>query len=94
MGGTDTTSMQKLMADKSNGKGKKANKMAVNLNGGVPMNVGKDGFVRGQPHEAARHEKIAQLAYFRAEQQGFGMTDPVADWLWAEKIVDEGELPR
>lgn len=32
---------------------------------------------------------IAEFAYLRAEQRGFHMGDPVADWLDSEREVDE-----
>jgi hypothetical protein len=30
---------------------------------------------------------VAQLAYLRAENLGFGRTNPLEDWLWAEQEV-------
>jgi hypothetical protein len=35
-----------------------------------------------------RQELVARMAYFRAERLGFGCTDPVEDWLWAEREVE------
>lgn len=32
-------------------------------------------------------ELVARLAYFRALERGFGRTNPVEDWLWAEQEV-------
>lgn len=37
---------------------------------------------------AERHRLIAQRAYARAERFGFGRTNPVEDWLLAEREVD------
>lgn len=34
-----------------------------------------------------RRDLVAKLAYFRAEKRGFGATNPVEDWLWAEEEV-------
>jgi len=34
-----------------------------------------------------RRQLVAKLAYFRAERLGF-RTDPVEDWLWAEREVE------
>ena len=43
----------------------------------------------GQPISAdARWRKIAQVAYFRANERGFSGGDPLSDWLAAEKQVD------
>jgi hypothetical protein len=39
-----------------------------------------------------RQRMIAEAAYFRALQRGFG-GDPVADWLVAEREIDERLLP-
>lgn len=36
-----------------------------------------------------RQQMIALAAYFRAEQRGFAPGDPVADWLDAEREIDE-----
>ena len=36
-----------------------------------------------------RYSMIAEAAYYRAVQRGFQEGDPVADWLVAEKEVDE-----
>ena len=36
-----------------------------------------------------RRQMIALAAYFRAEQRGFAPGDPVADWLDAEREIDE-----
>ena len=35
-----------------------------------------------------RLEMIAEAAYLRAEQRGFGPGDPLEDWLAAEREVD------
>lgn len=35
-----------------------------------------------------RQRLIALAAYFRAQQAGFGKTNPVEDWLLAEREVD------
>ncbi|MBI5039829.1 MAG: DUF2934 domain-containing protein [Gammaproteobacteria bacterium] len=35
-----------------------------------------------------RQEMVAEAAYLRAEQRGFGPGDPVEDWLAAEREVD------
>ena len=35
-----------------------------------------------------RQEMIAEAAYLRAEQRGFGPGDPLEDWLAAEREVD------
>jgi hypothetical protein len=37
----------------------------------------------------ARHEMIAEAAYYRAEKRGFQNGDPVFDWLAAEAEIDE-----
>lgn len=34
-----------------------------------------------------RQQLVARVAYHRAERLGFGRTDPVEDWLWAEREV-------
>lgn len=36
-----------------------------------------------------RWKLIAEAAYLRAERRGFGVGDPLADWLDAEREVDE-----
>ena len=36
-----------------------------------------------------RYSMIAEAAYYRAEQRGFQDGDPVADWLAAEKEIDQ-----
>jgi len=36
----------------------------------------------------ARHQRIAERAYLRAERRGFAGGDPVADWIDAEREVD------
>jgi len=38
-----------------------------------------------------RYHKIAETAYFIAEQRGFQGGDPVEDWLQAEATVDSFE---
>ena len=38
-------------------------------------------------NESSRHERIAALAYTFAQQNGF-QTDPVQDWLAAERMID------
>ena len=38
------------------------------------------------PEDRAR--MIAEAAYYRAEQRGFGAGDPVLDWLHAEAEID------
>jgi hypothetical protein len=35
-----------------------------------------------------RRQMIAEAAYLRAEQRGFGSGDPLEDWLAAEREVD------
>ncbi len=35
-----------------------------------------------------RQEMVAEAAYLRAEQRGFGPGDPMEDWLAAEREVD------
>lgn len=35
-----------------------------------------------------RRDLVARTAYLRALQQGLGRTDPVEDWLWAEREVE------
>ena len=35
-----------------------------------------------------RRQMIAEAAYLRAEQRGFGSGDPLDDWLAAEREVD------
>ncbi|WJW76109.1 DUF2934 domain-containing protein [Thiohalobacter sp. IOR34] len=40
-----------------------------------------------------RYQMIAEVAYLRAERQGFA-GDPVEDWLAAEKEVDAGLAGR
>lgn len=35
-----------------------------------------------------RQQMIAEAAYLRAEQRGFGAGDPLDDWLAAEREVD------
>lgn len=46
-----------------------------------------------QVSEETRRQMIAEAAYFRARQRGFGGGDPVSDWLEAEDEVD-AELSR
>jgi len=36
-----------------------------------------------------RHRMIAETAYFLAEERGFAGGDPVADWIEAERKVDQ-----
>jgi hypothetical protein len=36
----------------------------------------------------ARHQLIAESAFFKAERRGFEGGDPIEDWLEAEKEVD------
>ncbi|MGI9341842.1 MAG: DUF2934 domain-containing protein [Gammaproteobacteria bacterium] len=36
----------------------------------------------------ARHQLIAQSAFFKAERRGFEGGDPIEDWLEAEREVD------
>ena len=47
--------------------------------------------ISGTPTASAeeRYSMIAAAAYYRAEQRSFQDGDPVADWLVAEKEVDE-----
>ena len=35
-----------------------------------------------------RRRLITLAAYYRAQRVGFGKTNPVEDWLWAEREVD------
>jgi hypothetical protein len=35
-----------------------------------------------------RRELVARAAYQRAVQHGLGRTDPVEDWLWAEREIE------
>lgn len=42
-----------------------------------------------QVSDSERRRLIAETAYRRAEQRGFADGDPVADWLAAEKQVNE-----
>ncbi|WP_241781475.1 DUF2934 domain-containing protein [Acidithiobacillus thiooxidans] len=35
-----------------------------------------------------RHLMIAEAAYYHAERRGFQESDPIADWVEAEKEVD------
>lgn len=39
-----------------------------------------------------RHRMIAEAAYYLAEKRAFQGGDPVADWLNAEKIIDQALL--
>jgi hypothetical protein len=48
----------------------------------------KKKIIKGHNEYRTRHEKIAELAYLHAEQLGFENTDPVENWLWAEKFID------
>jgi Protein of unknown function (DUF2934) len=41
------------------------------------------------PSMAARHRAIAVAAYFRAERRGFAAGGELADWLAAERDVDQ-----
>lgn len=40
-------------------------------------------------NEAARHQKIAMAAYYRAETRGFASGGELDDWLAAERAVDQ-----
>ncbi|MFO0592806.1 MAG: DUF2934 domain-containing protein [Polyangiaceae bacterium] len=42
---------------------------------------------RQAPSPEEMRRMVAQLAYSRAENIGFGRTNPVEDWLWAEQEV-------
>lgn len=41
----------------------------------------------------ARHQMIAEAAYYRAEQRGFSGGDDVQDWLDAEIDIDQRLKP-
>ena len=42
---------------------------------------------KAAPSMEEMRRMVAQLAYQRAENIGFGRTNPVEDWLWAEQEV-------
>ncbi len=48
----------------------------------------EDTFTPRVVDSALRSRMIAEAAYFRAEQRGFGNGDPVQDWLEAEVEID------
>ena len=57
-----------------------------------PANSGEQPANSSAPHlvsDQERHEMIATAAYFRAAGRGFAAGDPVADWLAAEREIQE-----
>lgn len=53
-----------------------------------PATKKSSGTSRGRASERAH--RIAEAAYYLAQQRGFSGGDPVQDWLEAERIIDAG----
>lgn len=48
----------------------------------------------GDAPSVDRSQMIAEAAYYLAEQRGFSEGDPVRDWLDAEVLVDQMQVPK